>query len=417
MQFPFVFVDEFQDTNPIQTKIIKLIGQKSTIVGVIGDVAQSIYSFQGAKPSQFYCFEPSGDVKLEEYSIEGNRRSSSNIVNFCNFLRQSDPTIINQRSIRPYVTEDDSKTIENQKIQFFIGDSLNVLEQIALVVEDGGVVLTRTWATAFSFIRGISQDQVKCLNRIYSSYYASPIEIRKEIEEFSNVTWVKAFKTIFGLWNMFRRGAINELFYTISMFTEIDSKRIIPKHLLQFRSLSEQLFAGVTENTTNKKTVDIINNFNEFIEYQEFAELRELLGEEAKIDIFTELDHDDLKNNVKALQWQTSYKLFTEVFSSESKYMTVHQAKGLEWDKVVVSVKPNKRDGITLQQMYENPNLMNESPSDEFTRIYYVACSRAKNNLYIHLPEGFPRNVIDNALNSFNNKTEQKIRYEFLEQC
>ena len=49
VKFPFMFVDEFQDTNPLQTLIVKLIGQKSTIIGIVGDVAQSIYSFQGAR--------------------------------------------------------------------------------------------------------------------------------------------------------------------------------------------------------------------------------------------------------------------------------------------------------------------------------------------------------------------------------
>ena len=54
VKFPYIFVDEFQDTNPIQTLIIKKIGEKHSIVGVIGDIAQSIYSFQGAKPSEFH---------------------------------------------------------------------------------------------------------------------------------------------------------------------------------------------------------------------------------------------------------------------------------------------------------------------------------------------------------------------------
>jgi superfamily I DNA/RNA helicase len=56
VKFPFVFIDEFQDTNPLQTLLIKLIGQKSTMIGVVGDVAQSIYSFQGARPSDFKTF-------------------------------------------------------------------------------------------------------------------------------------------------------------------------------------------------------------------------------------------------------------------------------------------------------------------------------------------------------------------------
>src|SRR5690606_37044257 len=46
-KFPYFVIDEFQDTNPIQTAIIKLLAEKETVVGVIGDKAQSIFSFQG----------------------------------------------------------------------------------------------------------------------------------------------------------------------------------------------------------------------------------------------------------------------------------------------------------------------------------------------------------------------------------
>ena len=105
VKFPFIFVDEFQDTNPLQTLLIKLIGGKSTTIGIIGDIAQSIYSFQGARPSQFANFTPNGERQLSEYVINGNRRSTNNIVHFCNFLRQSDTNVI-QTSIRPYDSED-----------------------------------------------------------------------------------------------------------------------------------------------------------------------------------------------------------------------------------------------------------------------------------------------------------------------
>ena len=86
VKFPFIFVDEFQDTNPLQTLIIKLIGKKSTMVGIVGDIAQSIYSFQGAQPTDFKNFSIEGDRGVNEYVINGNRRSTKNVVNFCNFL-------------------------------------------------------------------------------------------------------------------------------------------------------------------------------------------------------------------------------------------------------------------------------------------------------------------------------------------
>lgn len=52
------------------------------------------------------------------------------------------------------------------------------------------------------------------------------------------------------------------------------------------------------------------------------------------------------------LFWNTSYKIFTQVFSENSKYMTVHQAEGLDWDKVIVSVSPDKNDNIDIEDLY-----------------------------------------------------------------
>lgn len=94
-------MDEFQDTNPLQTMLIKLIGVKSTTIGIIGDIAQSIYSFQGAKPSQFADFAMNGERELAQYVINDNRRSTANIVNFCNYLRQSDSNVfpVQQKAI------------------------------------------------------------------------------------------------------------------------------------------------------------------------------------------------------------------------------------------------------------------------------------------------------------------------------
>lgn len=62
--------------------------------------------------------------------------------------------------------------------------------------------------------------------------------------------------------------------------------------------------------------------------------------------------------------------------------MTVNQSKGLEWDKVIVSLNPNlfdKREGFSMNKIFTYPVLVNETTSDEFTRLFYVAYSRAKN--------------------------------------
>lgn len=139
-------------------------------------------------------------------------------------------------------------------------------------------------------------------------------------------------------------------------------------------------------------------------------------GPNFTIPIFSELDNNELVESVSQLTWETSYKLFTEVSSDNSKYMTVHQAKGLEWDKVIVSVEPGKFDeAASIENLYSNPTLTGESQVDEFTRLYYVACSRARNDLYIHLDNERFRSLIESSLTTYINKTKEDIDFEFIE--
>lgn len=83
-KFPYFFIDEFQDTNPIQAAILHQIGQSETIVGIIGDTAQSIYSFQGAEPARFTTFKL---PEMADYQMAENRRSTNEIVRVLNEIR------------------------------------------------------------------------------------------------------------------------------------------------------------------------------------------------------------------------------------------------------------------------------------------------------------------------------------------
>ena len=53
---------------------------------------------------------------------------------------------------------------------------------------------------------------------------------------------------------------------------------------------------------------------------------------------------------------------------------------------------PNKHDEIEIDNIFSTPWLVDENPANEFTRMYYVACSRAKEDLYIHISN---QNLID----------------------
>ena len=410
VKFPFIFVDEFQDTNPIQTLLIKLIGQRSTIVGVIGDIAQSIYSFQGARPTDFGTFSIEGQRPIEEYVINRNRRSTANIVNLCNFLRQSDNKV-KQVSKRAYNSEDEKAKAEAKKIHFLIGSSQNVQGIIQAVIQDGGVVLTRAWAAAFDYIRDIDDEQSELLKSIYSSYRPSPIQLRDEIVEHNNVTWVRAFRFIFMLWEGYLNGSFIDILRSLQLYGSIDPQKITPKVIYQIGKISKDIFSTIGDDTC---TVSIIEAFNSKIKEQEYIDLRKaVFDDDFEIPLFDEYD-DSRRDLINGLHWGTSHKLFTEVFSEDSKYMTVHQAKGLEWDKVIVSVTPNKFDKIKLSALFSRPQLIDETPSDEFTRMYYVACSRAKEDLYIHIKTGCSSDTIETAIASFVAQTKMEIAYEMV---
>lgn len=419
VKFPFIFVDEFQDTNPLQTLLIKLIGEKNTVITVVGDVAQSIYSFQGARPDDFLNFTIKGGREMEEYVINGNRRSTANIVNFCNFLRQSD-TSVKQVSLHNNGAKEDGKGNEVKKIHFLIGVSEEIDNIIYSALENGGVVLTRTWADAFAYIRGIDEDQVKLLKKIYNYYNrdTSAINIREEIIEHNNVKWVRAFRLIFNLWESYNKGSLIDILKSFYAYEKCDMRSITPKGILLIDKLLHAVFSELDEQNL---TCDVINNLNNEFEKDEYQYLRETVFSNGFfIQVFDEYDNN-LRETVSQLYWTTSYKLFKDVFSENSKFMTVHKSKGLEWDKVIVSVIPNlKMNKITLKDLFSNPQLIDKNKTgdaaEEFTRLYYVACSRAKDDLYIRIADGdeYLIHNIRASLDAYMATNGEKINYEFI---
>jgi DNA helicase-2/ATP-dependent DNA helicase PcrA len=82
-KFRYILIDEYQDTNPAQYEIIKLLGAQHENVCVVGDDAQSIYSFRGATIQNILQFQKDyDDVKVVK--LEQNYRSTQNIINVAN---------------------------------------------------------------------------------------------------------------------------------------------------------------------------------------------------------------------------------------------------------------------------------------------------------------------------------------------
>lgn len=157
-KFPYFFIDEFQDTSPIQAEIIKLLGENETIVGIIGDKAQSIYKFQGADVAQFDSFLLD-NMKL--YKIENNHRSTEQIIKILNNLRidlvQESPE--KKQGIIPII---------------FVGDKLKALSECEKLCGEKNIA-TLSYAN-------VTSNEMKNKNLIESSSSENLLEKIMEVD-------------------------------------------------------------------------------------------------------------------------------------------------------------------------------------------------------------------------------------------
>ncbi len=77
-RFSYILVDEFQDINPLQYEVIKLLGAKHRNVFVVGDDDQAIYGFRGSKPACLKAFQK--DFEAKQVTLSVNYRSAEEIV-------------------------------------------------------------------------------------------------------------------------------------------------------------------------------------------------------------------------------------------------------------------------------------------------------------------------------------------------
>ena len=112
-RYPYVFVDEFQDTIPFVIDLLAKLGNEGVIVGVVGDKAQSIYDFLGATVQQFDSFTV---PEMQEYEIRGNRRSTKQIIDLLNIVRTD-------------FSQDWLNGSEGMMPELLVGDMLNCYQQ------------------------------------------------------------------------------------------------------------------------------------------------------------------------------------------------------------------------------------------------------------------------------------------------
>lgn len=403
-EFPYVLMDEYQDTNPIQNRILDLMSQKESSVVVVGDIAQSIYAFQGATYHEFKDFKLHSPNKIQTKAIEGNRRSTQNIINLLNFIRKDDTE---------FKQECSKNKEQNEKIIFFIQKEKTASSPISECIEKDTKILCRKWAEAFNYIDDVSADQKKLINDIYNAYtYSANRDMAQEIEN-KREAWISSALDIAALEIAFDSKNIPAALKIFEKYIDIkdifkDFKKDKLQNLKIIINVWENLFSNDLNDYNLKALISLINEKIKGLEGISILELFRYPNKEDE-DYF-----EAVYKHVDNITYSCAKKIVLELFAETSKHMTIHKAKGKEFDSVLVNLEPFSRGDekdFNPASIFITPQIINTNNPvyEEYVRIAYVGCSRAKNKLYIHLKGNETTAMsIKSALNSYYKDNPEK---------
>ncbi len=405
-KFQYLLVDEFQDTNFLQyailKKLVKYPGSKENLC-IVGDDAQSIYAFRGATIENILDFN--NDFKgLRTFKLEQNYRSGKYIVNAANNVITH-----NRRQIKKeiWTSQSDSRRIGLIRALSDVEESRKVVDAIFEhknrnhITNSEIAVLYRTNAQS-----RIIEEQLRRANIPYRVYGGLSFYQRKEIKDVLayfrlvvNHRDEEAFRRIV---NYPKRGlgdtSIDKLFaYAaekgLPFWEAIDDQPLPAKAqtvLNDFKKMISGLHQYATNNDADKAANQIyqksglsaalkadttpegqgrLENITSLLDgIKEYVE-----NDEEVIDENGDLVIEKGRGLVDYLQ---NISLITD-FDQESdngdhvNLMSVHSAKGLEFDSVfVVGLEENLFPSFL--------SLKSESEIDEERRLFYVAITRAR---------------------------------------
>jgi DNA helicase II / ATP-dependent DNA helicase PcrA len=351
IRYPYIFIDEFQDTNPIQTKIITWLANAGSIVGVIGDPAQSIYQFQDARRDDFIDFNLPGLVR---YEIKNNRRSTNKIINLLNYVRKDDA--LEQRGVRDE---------EGTDILVVTSDNIKKLRSFFDVE-----------------VKRLAKDAEICVITRYND----------DIVKLKNVNGTTDNK----IWDNFRQIDPNRESFFYRLFLSIEYanqgmyEMAVKEFLKNFRTNEDcqfkKLLKGSACSDLIKRCVvltileyfitnwETLNKLNLYANYNSINSVLSGIKDcDIRLPNIKKGKFYDFAEKTSVADLISSLKLFED----KSNIRTIHGTKGTEYQSVLLYVgKEHELNNII------HPNI-NDTKDD--CRIYYVALSRAKDFICISI--------------------------------
>lgn len=370
-RFKWVLVDEFQDTNIVQLKIVQLLSQVHGNVFVVADDAQSIYSFRGARFENVK--EIMKDAKV--FKIQTNYRSTDRIVDLVNSVipRSSVP-----KKLRAVRASSQKPVVVNTYDHF--DEASFVAQQILTHVNEGIdysdiAVIYRAHSHSLELQLELAKKNIpfRILSGIKFSESAHAKDVmaflKLMVNPFESISWTRLLKLLDNIGDVTAEKITNEILNSESPIDAFLAMNVKSNNAMQIKEIMDYCRGKPPAQQIERFYENFYKNYLEF-EYPDFRDREEDIERLTEMAKFYDSTQDFLNDLL------ISEDVGREV-ENESKVTltTVHQAKGLEW-KVVFVIGVNPGD-------FPHFLAVKDDTLDEEERLFYVAITRAKDYLYI----------------------------------
>jgi len=405
-KFHFVLVDEYQDTNFSQYLIIKKLAEQHKNICVVGDDAQSIYSFRGAKIENILNFKHDyPNYKL--FKLEQNYRSTQTIVNAANSLiaknkNQIQKLVFSENDPGSYIQISESQSDNEEGT--IVSNTIATKHLQNHISYDDFAILYRTNAQSrifeetlrkrnipYKIVGGLSFYQRKEIKDLlaYFRLVVNPNDdealkrvlnypargigktTQDKLESYANQNSISIWQVIHNpsqLRSGLNAGVVSKISEFVKLIESFQQKAVdtdVYELALQISANS-----GILKDLYTDKTPENINRYenvqeilNGIKEYS--SDYLEQNGQPCTLDIYLQevaLLTGEEKSNDEAVEKVTM--------------MTIHSAKGLEFSHVFVV---GMEEGLFPSSM----SVMSQNDIEEERRLFYVAITRAKSELFI----------------------------------
>lgn len=404
-KFKYIMIDEYQDTNPVQYEITKLLAAANENICVVGDDAQSIYSFRGATIENILQFQKDyDDVKVVK--LEQNYRSTKSILHVANEVIKNNSGQI-AKDLWTQNSQGEKiklvRTMTDNEEGKFTADTIKEQKLRNHYSNKDFAILYRTNAQSRAF-----EESLRRMGIAYKIFGGLSFYQRKEVKDFiaylrviANTRDEEALKRIINypvrgigkttveravivaneknitLWEVFATAGahgfkagtlesinnfITMMKYFQTMLTDKNASDVavqVGKHT----GLVKELFADKTvEGLARYENVqELMNSIKEWTESpdSEDGEVtdKSLGAYLQQITLLTDADNDKEDSDVV-------------------KMMTIHAAKGLEFPVVFVG-------GVEESIFPSGMSINTREELEEERRLFYVAVTRAKDKLWL----------------------------------